>query len=105
MNQTLLFIQANMHRAIQNNERTMEVSILDLKELLGSVMRAEGQKQAEFYGHGIAWANPVKMQEMREGKRFYLTVRRRKNDDFSEQIFCIPDGRKPVDCLENIQQD
>lgn len=46
MNQTLLFIQASMHRAIQNDDKMMEVSVLDVKELLASAAPASTQSSS-----------------------------------------------------------
>lgn len=103
MNQTLMFLQANMHRAINEGQRTMEVSVLDLKELLSVVLKAEYQeiaKQAHIFG----WIDPVKLQEMRESNRYYASIRRGKNAIFTTPVFCIPTG-KPVDVVAESIQD
>lgn len=97
MNKTLMFLQADMHRAINNNQRDLVVSVLDLNELLAAVAKAEGREVVEKVGHGCGWINPDKLRDLRSGKRFYATIRLRKNDEFNEQIFCMPEPKPEVD--------
>lgn len=107
MNQTLMFIQADMHRAINEGRRSVDVSVLDLKELLSHVLKAEYQeiaKQAHIFG----WIDPVKLRELRENGRYYASVRRGKNQTFSTPVFCIPEPRpeeKELDREEEVKQD
>lgn len=96
MNQTLMFIQADMHRAINEGRRHVEVSVLDLKELLSHVLKAEYQEVAA-QAHIFAWIDPVKLKELRESGRYYASIRRGKNADFSVPVFCIPTGIPRVD--------
>ncbi len=105
MNRTLMYVQADMHRAINDGRRSIEVSVLDLKELIAAVCAAEGREVAEKVGHGCAWINAEKLKGLREGKRFYCTIRRQKNDEFDEQIYCIPEGKYPVDVVAQTSDD
>lgn len=105
MNKTLMYLQADMHRAINSGQRDIVVSVLDLKELLQEVLKAEGREVAEKVGHGCGWINPEKLRDLRSGKRFYCTIRLRKNDEFSEQIFCMPEGKFPVDATAQDEQN
>ena len=100
MNQTLMFLQASMHRAINDGNKTLEVSVLDLKELLSTVMSFEGQQISQSIGRsgvGCAWIRPDKLRDLRSGKRMYCTIRLRKNEEFSEQIYCLPEPKPPID--------
>lgn len=108
MNQTLMFLQADMHRAINDGNRTLEISVLDLKELLSSVMSQEGRELSERVGRlgqGCAFIRPDKLRDLRSGKRMYCTIRLRKNEEFSEQIYCLPEPRPPIDVVAKNVQD
>ncbi len=105
MNRTLMYIQADMHRAINDGRRSFEVSVLDMKELIAAVMSAEAREQVEKVGHPFAFIRPEKLRDLKGGKRMYCTVRLRKNEEFSEQIFCIPEGRPSVDATAQIGDD
>lgn len=108
MNQTLMYLQADMHRAINDGNRTLEISVLDLKELLAAVMSFEGRKQSERIrsgGVGCAWIRPEKLKDLRSGKRMYCTVRLRKNEEFSEQIYCLPEPKPAIDAGAETVQD
>lgn len=103
MNQTLMFIQADMHRAINEGRKSVEVSVLDLKEMLSVVLKCEYQEIAA-QAHIFGWINPEKLWEIRENRRYYASVRRGKNADFSVPVFCIPTA-KPVDEVAETDQD
>lgn len=97
MNKTLMFLQADMHRAINNNQRDLVVSVLDLNELLAAVAKAEGREVSERIGHQFAFVRPEKLEDLKSGKRMYCTIRLRKNEEFSEPIFCMPKGKPDID--------
>lgn len=99
MNKTLMFIQADMHRAINEGRRHMEISLLDLKELLTEVVKAESREQVEKCGHIFAWVRRDSLKEVREGRQLYCSVRRKKTDEYCEPVFCTPIGKKPVDAI------
>lgn len=105
MNKTVLFLQADLHRAINSNQRDLVVSVLDLAELIAAVAKAEGREQSERIGHQFAFIRPEKLDDLKGGKRMYCTVRLRKNDEFSEPIFCIPKGQSDVDVGAGIDED
>lgn len=91
MNKTVLYLQADMHRAINSGVGTMEVSVLDLKELIAAVMSSEARETAERVGIVAAYINPLKLSYLLRGERFYCTIRRAKNEDFSSPIYCLPE--------------
>ena len=94
MNKTLIFMQADMHRAINSGCAHMEVEIRDIKELLAAVDSAEAREVSERNGQVFGWISPIKMRQMMNGKRFYLTVRRAKSEEFSEPVYCNKQQRK-----------
>lgn len=94
MNRTLMFVQADMHRAINEGRKSVEVSVLDLKEMLSQVLKCEYQEIAA-QAHIFGWIDPEKLRELRENGRYYASVRRGKSPIFSVPVFCIPTG-KPV---------
>lgn len=98
MNKNLMFIQADMHRAINDGHKHMEVSILDLKELLSVVLKCEYQEIAA-QAHIFGWIDPVKLKEMRESGRYYASIRRGKNASFSVPVFCMPEPKPPIDVV------
>ncbi len=98
MNRTLMFIQADMHRAINEGRKHVEVSVLDLKEMLSQVLKCEYQEIAA-QAHIFGWIDPEKLRELRENGRYYASVRRGKSPIFSVPVFCIPTG-KPMDVVE-----
>lgn len=103
MNKTLMFLQADMHRAINDGRKSLEVSVMDLKELLSVVLKCEYQEVAA-QAHIFGWINPEKLREIRENRRYYASVRRGKNADFSVPVFCIPTG-KPVDAIAQTDEN
>jgi len=105
MNSTLMYLQADMHRAINSGNSRIEVSILDLKELIAAVMSAEGREEFERVGQGFAFMNPEKLKDFRSGKRMYGTVRLKKNEEFSEKVYCLPDPKPAVDMVSKCKQD
>lgn len=98
MNKTLMYLQADMHRAINEGKRAIEVSVLDLKELLSVVLKCEYQ-EISAQAHIFAWIDPIKLKELRESGRYYASVRRGKNSSFSVPVFCIPQTISPIDVV------
>lgn len=105
MNQTLMFLQADMHRAINDGQKSLVVSVLDLNELLAVVAKVEGREMVERVGHGFAFIRPGKLQDLKGGRSMYCTIRLRKNDEFSEQIFCLPKGKPELDVVAQTEQN
>jgi hypothetical protein len=103
MNKTLMFLQADMHRAINEGRKHLEVSVLDLKELLSVVLKCEYQEIAA-QAHIFGWIDPVKLKELRESGRYYASVRRGKNAIFSVPVFCIPTGVPRVDVVAETEE-
>lgn len=79
MNKTVMFLQADMHRAINSGRTNIEVSILDLKELIGEVMRAEARDTLERTGQVLGFARPEQVVAMASGKALFISIRRKKD--------------------------
>jgi hypothetical protein len=106
MNKTILYIQADMHRAINEGRRSLEVSVLDLKELLAAVESAKTRDQNERCGVVFGFVRKETLKEMRSGKTLFLSARRKKNEEYCEPVYCDPLPAKPVDVMaESIQDD
>ncbi|WDH24076.1 hypothetical protein [Pseudomonas chlororaphis] len=87
MSQTIGYLLASLHRAQHQGDKTLNVSTLDLKEVLAELQSIKTREEMKCSGGAlVGWADPVKVREMREGKRFYLTVRRKKSEHFSKQV-------------------
>ncbi|WP_338806862.1 hypothetical protein V8U11_06575 [Pseudomonas chlororaphis] len=87
MSQTTSYLLASLHRAMHQGDKTLTVSTLDLKEVLAELQSIKTREEMKCSGGAlVGWADPAKVREMREGKRFYLTVRRKKNEHFSKQV-------------------
>lgn len=105
MNQTLLFIQASLHRAINEGHKSFDVSVLDIKELLAVVASSEAREQRERCGIVTGFIRHKSLCEMRSGKSLYCTIRRKKNDEYSQPIYSDPIDHKPVDVISESSQD
>jgi hypothetical protein len=99
MNKTLMFIQADMHRAINDGRRSIEVSILDLKELVAAVIQAEAREQNEKLGIVFGFIRPEQLRGMRDGSTLYCSLRRKKNDEYCEPAYCDPSIKIEVDAI------
>ncbi|MNE01996.1 hypothetical protein D3C80_944550 [compost metagenome] len=96
MNKTLMFIQADMHRAINEGRKHMEVSVLDLKEMIAAVASSEARDQKEKSGIIFGFIRPDRLAMMRCGKELYCSIRRKKSDEYNTPVFCNPEDGKTV---------
>jgi hypothetical protein len=104
MNKTLMFIQADMHRAINEGRRHVEVSVLDLKELLAAVDSAAAREQNEKCGVIFGFVRPAMLSDMRSGKALHLTIRRKKNEEYCTPVYCDPLPRNPIDVVAETEE-
>lgn len=104
MNKNLLFIQADMHRAINEGRKSFDVSVLDMKELLAAVESAKSREQNEKCGIVFGFVRKETLSDMRSGKALFLSVRRKKNDEYCAPVYCDP-CEKPLDQSEEVKQD
>lgn len=104
MNQTLMFIQADMHRAINDGQSSLVVSVADLKELLGAVESARTREKNEKFGVVFGFVRKETLKQMRSGNLLYLTIRRKKKDDYCEPVYCDPQSAKVIDVVAETVQ-
>lgn len=104
MNRTLIFIQADMHRAINDGKTHLEVSVLDLKELVAAVCAAEGREQVERFGHLFGWIREESLREVREGRSLYCSIRRKKNDEYCLPVYCDPKSPESIDVVAETEE-
>jgi len=105
MNRTLMFIQADMHRAINEGRRTFEVSVMDMKELLGAVESASARERCEKLGILTGFIRDKSLSEIRSGKSLYCTIRRKKNEEYCLPIYSDPIDRKTVDAIAQTEDN
>lgn len=86
MSQTTNYLKAQLHRAQNQDEKTVVVSTLDLAEILQQIESAIGRERVEFAGQHFGWCRPNDVRSMCNGTRFYITVRRKKNDDYNTSV-------------------
>lgn len=70
MSKTLMYIQADMHRAINDGRKSFEVSVLDMKELIGAVESARAREQNDEYNTPV-YCDPMEktLEQDREVKQ------------------------------------
>lgn len=88
MNKTVMYLQADMHRAINSGNTRIEVSILDLKELIGQVMSDTAKAKNESVGVIFGFIRKSQLDKMRKGQELYCSIRRKKNDEYCEPVYC-----------------
>ena len=104
MNKTLMFLQADMHRAINEGRRHVEVSVLDLKELLGAVESAAAREQNERCGVVFGFVRKEMLKDIRSGNTLFISARRKRNDEYCDPVYCDPTP-KPHEQIDDLKQD
>lgn len=104
MNKTVMYLQADMHRAINAGRTNIEVSILDLKELIAEVMRAEARDTLERTGQVLGFARPEQITAMASGHALFISIRRKKDKagEYCQEVYrdvqaSKVEPEKPVD--------
>ncbi|MCO7610952.1 hypothetical protein NJH83_12005 [Pseudomonas chlororaphis] len=87
MNPAITYAKACLHRAINQGDKVMTISTLDLKDVLAELEKlVTRQDPARPIAPLVGWADPEKIQQMRQGQRRYLTVSRKKGETFTQQV-------------------
>lgn len=105
MNKTMMYLMADLHRTINNGGSSLTISVLDLKELLSAVESAGAREQHEKCGVVFGFVGAETLKNMRSGRALYLTIRRKKNDEYCEPVYCDPINQKPVDATAQPIED
>ncbi|WP_409302801.1 hypothetical protein [Pseudomonas sp. KCJK8993] len=87
MNQAIVYTKASLHRAINQGDKVMTISTLDLKDLLAELEKLQTrQDPARPSAPLVGWADPEKIEQMRQGRRRYLTISRKRGETFTQQV-------------------
>ena len=86
-NQSSSYLRASLHRAIQQGDKSLTVSTLDLKDTLAELesLRTH-QDLTRPTTPLVGWADPLAIQQMRQGQRWRLTVTRKRVAAHTQQI-------------------
>lgn len=74
MNETVTWIMANMHRAMDNGQKDVVVSIEDLKELIAVVASSEARAKIEYAGKPLGFAKAERVRQLLTSERKKITV-------------------------------
>ncbi|KWS53735.1 MULTISPECIES: hypothetical protein [Pseudomonas syringae group] len=86
-NQSAAYLRASLHRAINQGDKSLTVSTLDLKDTLAELERLQTQEDlSKPEAPLVGWADPAAIQQMRQGKVWSLSVTRKRVGARSQQI-------------------
>lgn len=89
---TNVHLLADLHRAQQRGDRSVDVPTVDLAQLLARLEQLEA-RQAVAVSSPVGWADGGKLEAMRRGERKYLTVALYKSDKFDTHVGVMIDER------------
>lgn len=76
---------ADLHRAQQRGDRSMDVPTVDLAQLLARLEQLEARQTVAVCAP-VGWANVDKLETMQRGARKYLTVALYKSEKFDTHV-------------------
>lgn len=94
MNRTISYLRADMDRAKNHGERSLDVSILDLEEVLKLAESVEYLDKMARAGKHAGWAKPGSISMLNGGKKKYTRISRRRSDEFNTEVFYADDLRE-----------
>lgn len=86
------FLLAELHRAQHQGARTLDVSTVELAELLARLETLEAQQRVAVC-KPVGWAAGDKLEAMHRGARKYLTVALYKSEKFDTAVGVLIDER------------
>ncbi|MFK3790963.1 hypothetical protein ACI2KO_11980 [Pseudomonas piscis] len=87
MTHAINYLRASLHRAMNEGDKTLTVSTLDLKDVLAELEKLHTRQDLTRPSAPlVGWADPEKIQQMRQGQRRYLTVSRKRGETFTQQV-------------------
>ncbi|NTE96709.1 hypothetical protein [Agrobacterium tumefaciens] len=105
MSQTIAFLHAEMDRANQMGARSINITLLDLKEILGQADAYQRREKAEKAKTSVGWGRPGSLFALREGKKRHVRISRRKSVDFCVELFIgdnLGEKQREVDVIHAI---
>lgn len=94
MNRTISYLRADMDRANNQGARTLEISLLDLREILSLAESAEMHAQTKNATKHAGWIKPGSLSMLRSGGKNFTRISRRRSDEFNTEIFFAADLRE-----------
>lgn len=98
MNRTISYLRADMDRAKNQGARTLEISLLDLREILSlaesAEMHAQTKNATKNATKHAGWIKPGSLSMLRSGGKNFTRISRRRSDEFNTEIFFAADLRE-----------
>lgn len=94
MNRTISYLRADMDRSKNQGARSLDVSILDLEEVLKLAESVEYLDKMARAGKHAGWAKPGSISMLNGGKKKYTRISRRRSDEFNTEVFYADDLRE-----------
>lgn len=87
LSQAANYLRARLHRAIEQGDKSLTVSTLDLKDTLAELESLQHHRDINRSPTPlVGWADPRAIQQMHQGKIWSLSVTRKKVGARSQQI-------------------
>mgnify|MGYP001576325403 FL=1 len=90
-NQTIAYLNAEVARAEQQGARSMDISLLDLKDVLRAAESGFALERSEKAGKHAGWVKPGSLAALRSGKKLFTRISRRRSDEFNTELFFAGD--------------
>lgn len=74
MNRTISYLRADMDRANNQGARTLEISLLDLREILSLAESAEMHAQTKNATKHAGWIKPGSLSRLRSGGKNFTSI-------------------------------
>jgi hypothetical protein len=87
MTADLNYLRAELHRAMQQGARSMNVGIEELSSMLATIDSNKEREAREFQGKLFGFVKIHKARAMLSGSRVYLTVSHVKHADFAMPLY------------------
>ena len=84
-------MRADMDRSKNHGERSLDVSILDLEEILNLAESVECIDKMSRARKHAGWAKPGSLSMLNGGKKKYTSISRRRSDEFNTEVFYSDD--------------
>ncbi|KPW30173.1 hypothetical protein ALP45_00248 [Pseudomonas coronafaciens pv. atropurpurea] len=87
MNNATDYLRAALHRAINQGDKSLVISTLDLKDTLAELERLQNHQDfTRPTAPLVGWADPVAILQMRQGKLWRLSISRKRVGARTQQV-------------------
>lgn len=91
MNRTISYLNAELDRSRQQGAKVMEVSLLDMAEILRAAESQAMQETKRSANKHAGWIKPGSLSMLRSGNKMFTRISRRRSDEFNTEIFFADD--------------